>query len=182
MTMEIGFPDLRRRMPTQYRPEIDGLRAIAVALVVFFHAKFAFAGAGFLGVDIFFVISGYLISTLILKDIAKGQFSLLTFYERRARRLLPALFLVMATALILGWYIMPIRQWDSFSESVIWTSLFGSNIFFWQDVDYFGPAADLKPLLHSWSLAVEEQFYLIFPLIAIVLARKKPGFTQVFCC
>lgn len=160
-------------MPTAYRPEIDGLRAIAVMLVVFFHAKFGFAQGGYLGVDIFFVISGYLISTLIFKDLEKGRFSVLTFYERRARRLLPALFVVLAFSLVFAWVFMPLRQWDNFSESVIWTSFFGSNFFFWLDVDYFGPAADLKPLLHSWSLAVEEQFYLVFPLIALLLAHKK---------
>ncbi len=160
-------------MSLKYRPEIDGLRALAVIPVILFHAGFSFASGGFVGVDIFFVISGYLISTIIFKEMASGKFSLLNFYERRARRILPALFFIALICLPFAWVWMNGEQWREFSESLIWTSLFSSNIFFWQHSDYFASAAELKPLLHTWSLAVEEQFYLFFPLIVMALWRFK---------
>ncbi len=147
----------------RYRPEIDGLRAIAVIPVILFHAGFPLFSGGFVGVDIFFVISGYLITTIILADLEAGQFSLLKFYERRARRILPALFLVMATCLPFAWlWLMP-SDAKEFSKSVMAVLVFASNIFFWRQSDYFDAATELKPLLHTWSLGVEEQFYVLFP-------------------
>ncbi len=127
--------------------------------VMLFHAGFRqFSG----GVDVFFVMSGYLITTLILTELALGRFSLSDFYERRARRLLPALFLVMATCIPFAWWLLPSNEMKDFSKSLVALSLFASNIFFMRDTGYFVPAAELKPLLHTWSLAVEEQFMSCF--------------------
>lgn len=147
----------------KYRPEIDGLRALAVVPVIFFHAGFEMFGGGYIGVDVFFVISGYLITTILIEDIENDRFSILKFYERRARRILPALFVVMAVCLPFSIMWMLPSQLEYFSRSLIAVSLFVSNILFWRESDYFGEASEEKPLLHTWSLAVEEQYYLIFP-------------------
>jgi len=154
-----------------YRPEIDGLRALAVFPVILFHAGFEFFSGGFVGVDVFFVISGYLITTLIIDEIESGSFSVADFYERRARRILPALFFVMLVCLPFSWAWMLPSQMEDFAQSLIAVSLFASNFLFWQESGYFAAAADEKPLLHTWSLAVEEQFYLLFPLMLLFLWR-----------
>jgi peptidoglycan/LPS O-acetylase OafA/YrhL len=151
----------------QYRREIDGLRAFAVLPVILFHAGFETFSGGFVGVDVFFVISGYLITAVILTDIEKGKFSIINFYERRARRILPALFLVMIISIPFSWLLLTPIDYENFSESLVATSLFGSNFFFWRDSGYFATAVELKPLLHTWSLALEEQFYLLFPFILV---------------
>ena len=147
----------------KYRPEIDGLRAIAVIPVILFHAGFELFSGGFVGVDVFFVISGYLITTILINDIEAQRFSLTNFYERRARRILPALFFVMLVCIPFSWAWMLPSQLESFSESLFSVSIFLSNFYFLSQVDYFAPSAELQPLLHTWSLAVEEQFYLFFP-------------------
>lgn len=152
-----------------YRREIDGLRAIAVVPVVLFHAEFALFGGGFVGVDVFFVISGYLITSIILREKENGSFSLKDFYERRARRILPALFCVILFCLPFAWFWMLPGQLKSFAKSIAAVSVFASNILFWRENGYFERAADEKPLLHTWSLAVEEQYYVIFPLMIILL-------------
>ncbi len=160
----------------KYRPEIDGLRAVAVLPVILFHAGFAFCSGGFVGVDIFFAISGYLITTIILSELERGEFSLIRFYERRARRILPALFCVMACCVPFAWWSMLPSQYRDFSQSLIAVALFVSNILFWRQDDYFALAADEKPLLHTWSLAVEEQYYMLFPLALMLLwwlGRKR---------
>jgi peptidoglycan/LPS O-acetylase OafA/YrhL len=149
----------------KYRSEIDGLRAIAVVAVILFHAGFSAFGGGFVGVDVFFVISGFLITSIIRADKERGTFSIVSFYERRARRILPALFLVMAASLIPAWVWLSPSDMVLFCKSLIAVSLFGSNFLFWSEAGYFDLAGELKPLLHTWSLAVEEQFYLLFPLI-----------------
>jgi peptidoglycan/LPS O-acetylase OafA/YrhL len=156
-------------MSMQYRPEIDGLRALAVIPVILFHAGFQEVSGGFIGVDIFFVISGYLITSIITSDLQADTFTLAGFYERRIRRILPALFLVMLVCLPCAWILMIPGEMKPFSESVLSVTAFVSNIFFWRTSRYFGGAAELKPLLHTWSLAVEEQFYLIFPVFFIFL-------------
>lgn len=155
----------------QYRPEIDGLRALAVLPVILFHAGFSTFSGGYVGVDIFFVISGYLISTIIISDLKRDNFSLLDFYERRARRLLPALFLIILVSLPFAWFLMLPNDLVDFSKSLIAASTFSSNILFWLQTDYFAQPAELVPLLHTWSLAVEEQFYLFFPLFLIYVWR-----------
>ena len=154
-----------------YRPEIDGLRALAVIPVVLFHAAVPGFGGGFVGVDVFFVISGYLITHIILREQRDREFTILNFYERRARRLLPALFSVMAVSIVVAWFVLPQHDLQAFFESVVAAMLFGSNFLFWTESGYFGRAAELTPLLHTWSLAVEEQFYLLYPLYLVIVMR-----------
>ena len=154
-----------------YRPEIDGLRALAVLPVILFHAGFQFFSGGFVGVDIFFVISGYLITSIILSDMDNGNFSLLNFYERRARRILPALFFVILACIPLAWFLLLPKDLIVFSQGLIAVPLFSSNILFWQTADYFATASELNPLLHTWSLAVEEQYYLLFPIFMLLTYR-----------
>lgn len=155
---------------SKYRADIDGLRAIAVLSVIFFHADIGFPG-GFVGVDVFFVISGYLITGLILKELDGGQFQVLEFWERRVRRILPALTIVVLTSLIAGWFLFLPLEFKGLGQSAVAQAMLLSNVYFWQKSDYFAPAAEMKPLLHTWSLAVEEQFYLFFPLLLIAINR-----------
>lgn len=154
-----------------YRREIDGLRAVAILPVIFFHAGFEVFSGGFVGVDVFFVLSGYLITGIILRDLEQGHFTFRQFFERRARRILPALFLVMAVCIpVAHWLLLP-PAFKDFAETAAAVALFLSNILFIDRLDYFAPAAELNPLLHTWSLAVEEQFYLIFPPILLLAWR-----------
>ena len=155
----------------KYRAEIDGLRALAVVPVILFHAGFELFGGGFVGVDVFFVISGYLITTILVEDIENKRFSIVNFYERRARRILPALFFVMLACIPFAWMWMLPSQMKDFSQSLIAISLFGSNIQFWQESGYFRADAGEMPLLHTWSLAVEEQYYLLFPIFLFLAWR-----------
>lgn len=152
----------------QYRPDIDGLRAISIILVLLFHINLFDVTGGFIGVDVFFVISGYLITSIILRHIEKGDFSLLNFYERRIRRIFPALIAVLVVSLIFGWLLMMPKEFSTFGSSLAATSAFGSNIFFWREAGYFSMGGSFKPLLHTWSISVEEQFYIIFPLCLMV--------------
>lgn len=154
-----------------YRREIDGLRALAVIPVILFHAGVKSFSGGFAGVDVFFVISGYLITSIILKEKEQGTFSLIRFYERRARRILPALFLVLAVSVPFAWFWLVPRDAKDFAQSLVGVSVYASNILFWRESGYFETAAELKPLLHTWSLAVEEQFYVVFPLLLAALWR-----------
>lgn len=163
----------------KYRLEIDGLRAVAVLPVIFFHAGFEWFSGGFVGVDIFFVISGYLITSIIILDMQNEQFSLVGFYERRARRILPALFFVMFFCLPFAWLWMLPNQMKELSQSLVAVSLFVSNILFWSETGYFAPSSEEMPLLHTWSLSVEEQFYLLFPLLLLLTWRM--GRNAVFC-
>lgn len=133
----------------EYRREIDGLRAVAVLPVILFHAGFQFFGGGFVGVDIFFVISGYLITTILIHELEAGQFSILNFYERRARRILPALFLLLLACLPFAWFWLVPDDLKSFSQSLVAVISFASNILFWQQSDYFDSSAEFKPLLHT---------------------------------
>jgi len=150
-----------------YRVEIDGLRAIALIPVILFHAGFEWFSGGYVGVDVFFVISGYLITSIILKEKEAGTFTIANFYERRARRILPALFFIILACIPFAWFLLLPHELKDFGKSVVAVSLFSSNILFWKESDYFAADAELIPLLHTWSLAVEEQFYVIFPLIMI---------------
>jgi len=162
----------------QYRPEIDGLRAVAVVPVILFHVGFDAFSGGFVGVDVFFVISGFLITSLMLSDMGNERFSLLGFYGRRARRILPALFCVMMICLPLAWITMVPFQLYDFSQSLLATFAFSSNFLFYIETGYFEAEAELKPLLHTWSLAVEEQYYILFPLIMILIWRITKMFGQ----
>jgi peptidoglycan/LPS O-acetylase OafA/YrhL len=155
----------------QYRREIDGLRALAVIPVILFHAGFQTFSGGYVGVDVFFVISGYLITTIICAEADKGRFSIIKFYERRARRILPALFLVMFACLAFAWAWLLPSYMKSFSESLAAVSIFSSNILFFIESGYFDGANEVKPLIHTWSLGVEEQFYLFFPLFIMLMWR-----------
>jgi peptidoglycan/LPS O-acetylase OafA/YrhL len=154
-----------------YRREIDGLRALAVLPVVLFHAGSPLFPGGFVGVDVFFVISGYLITSIFLTESEAGVFRLSHFYEKRARRILPALFLVAGACIPFAWSLLPPPDMSGFSKSLVALPLFASNIFFWRDSGYFDPAADSKPLIHTWSLSVEEQFYLLYPIFLTILWR-----------
>jgi len=168
-------PDTSINIHMNYRSEIDGLRAIAVIPVIFFHAGAHLFKGGFVGVDVFFVISGYLITFILLNDIKLNRLSILKFYERRARRILPALFAVIFTTIPFAWFFLPPMQLKDFFESIFTVVLFLSNFLFWSESGYFDLASEAKPLIHTWSLAIEEQFYLFFPALLIFLARRLPG-------
>lgn len=149
-----------------YRKEIDGLRAIAIIPVLWIHAGFPYLTGGFIGVDVFFVISGFLITSILLKELENKNFSIGNFYERRARRILPALITVIIFTSIVAPFISSHPKFlEDYGTSVISTMLFASNIFFWQTSGYFGSVSELSPMLHTWSLAVEEQFYIFFPIL-----------------
>lgn len=157
----------------KYRSEIDGLRTVAVLPVILFHAGFeAFAG-GFVGVDVFFVLSGYLITTILLAEIAEGRFSILRFYERRARRILPALYFVILVTLPFAFQFMLRDELISYGRAILSVIVFASNFYFWQNTNYFSRVAEENPMLHTWSLAVEEQYYMLFPLALLLLWRWK---------
>ena len=151
-----------------YRPEVDGLRAVAVLPVLFYHAGFDLFAGGFVGVDVFFVISGYLITQIILLGIDNGTFRIGHFYERRFRRILPALFVVLLATVPAGLIWLQPAALEDYFEALIAIVFFGSNILFWQQSDYFAESADQNPLLHTWSLSVEEQFYVVFPLFLLL--------------
>jgi peptidoglycan/LPS O-acetylase OafA/YrhL len=164
----------------KYRPEIDGLRAIAVVAVVLYHLNYGVQG-GYLGVDIFFVISGYLITKIISSEIESGDFTIAGFYERRVRRIFPALFVMLFAVTLAGWFVLLPLDYAKTMRAVIATILFGSNILFWHGGGYFAVASGLNPLLHTWSLAVEEQFYVFFPLFLLLAYRIFPKHLRSLC-
>jgi peptidoglycan/LPS O-acetylase OafA/YrhL len=156
----------------QYRPDVDGLRACAVVAVVLYHVGVPGISGGFIGVDVFFVISGFLITSQLISESHSTSYSLIVdFYARRARRILPSLALVTSATLILGWvFLLPDGEQQNLAKSAIASALFVSNIFFWQvNNDYFADRAELQPLLHTWSLSVEEQYYLVWPALLLIL-------------
>jgi peptidoglycan/LPS O-acetylase OafA/YrhL len=155
----------------KHRADIDGLRAVAIIPVLLFHAGLPQVSGGFVGVDVFFVISGYLITGLILDDISKDRFSIAHFYERRVRRILPALFSVLICTAIAAYTLLMPNDATEFGKSLMATMFFSSNVLFWRQTDYFQAAAESKPLLHTWSLAVEEQFYILYPLFLFLISR-----------
>lgn len=157
----------------KYRPDIDGLRAIAVMSVVVFHAFPETLPGGFIGVDIFFVISGFLISTIIFENLQQGTFSFLEFYRRRIRRIFPALFLVLAACLVFGWFALFADEFQQLGKHVLGGTAFVSNLLLWHESGYFDSANETKILLHLWSLGIEEQFYLLWPLIVWLAWRRK---------
>jgi peptidoglycan/LPS O-acetylase OafA/YrhL len=153
----------------KHRKEIDGIRALAIISVILFHAGFSTFSGGFFGVDIFFVISGYLITKVISEELENGTFSLFNFYERRVRRIIPALLFVMLCTLPFAWFIMMPQDLKEFSRSLISTPFFLSNFLFYSTSDYFSTSSEFKPLIHTWSLAVEEQYYILFPLFLMLI-------------
>ena len=164
----------------KYRPDIDGLRAIAVLSVVIYHAFPDTLKAGFMGVDIFFVISGYLISSIIFENIDRGSFSFGQFYGRRIKRIFPALTLVLLSCLVFGWFGLLGDEFKQLGKHTAAGAGFVSNFFLWQESGYFNNAAETKPLLHLWSLAIEEQFYIVWPLIVWLTWKRKWLFLSVF--
>lgn len=157
----------------KYRPDIDGLRAIAVLAVVAFHAFPNWIKGGFIGVDIFFVISGYLISTIIFESLDKGTFSFSEFYSRRIKRIFPALILVLVSCFVFGWFTLLADEFQQLGKHIAAGASFISNIVFWNEAGYFDNAADTKPLLHLWSLGIEEQFYIVWPLLLWVAWKRN---------
>lgn len=155
----------------QHRDDIDGLRALAVLPVVLFHLQLGPFVGGYVGVDVFFVISGFLITSIIAREIEGGRFSLLRFYERRIRRIAPAGFAVVAAVMLVGWFVLPASSFEDMSISTLFYNLYATNLLFWQQAGYFDTAAEMKPLLHTWSLSVEEQFYIFFPLFLLLAHR-----------
>ena len=163
-----------------YRRDIDGLRALAVSSVVGYHAFPQWLPGGFIGVDIFFVISGYLITGILLKQQAAGSFSILDFYARRIRRLFPALLLVLTACLVAAWLFFLADEFVTFGKNVVASVFFVTNLFLWTEADYFDIASEFKPLLHLWSLAVEEQFYIVWPALLFMLAKRRQWLLPFF--
>jgi peptidoglycan/LPS O-acetylase OafA/YrhL len=175
-----GLPAAPALSHPKYRPDIDGLRAIAVLSVVIYHAFPDSLKSGFMGVDIFFVISGYLISSIIFENIDRGSFSFGQFYGRRIKRIFPALTLVLLSCLVFGWFGLLGDEFKQLGKHMAAGAGFVSNFFLWQESGYFNNAAETKPLLHLWSLAIEEQFYIVWPLIVWLTWKRKWLFLSVF--
>jgi peptidoglycan/LPS O-acetylase OafA/YrhL len=163
----------RANSALNYRPDIDGLRALAVTSVVLYHAFPSLLGGGFIGVDIFFVISGYLISSILLGDLKRGRFSIRDFYQRRILRIFPALLAVLVSCLLFGWLALLAGEYEVLAKHTLSGAGFFANLTYWSEASYFDVAAEAKPLLHLWSLGVEEQFYLVWPIILFLLWRTS---------
>ena len=164
---------LKLKNNSDYIPHIDGLRALSVIFVIFFHAEFNYFQGGFLGVDVFFVISGFLITRHMIKEFKSNTFNLFYFYERRARRILPILIFVIITIIPFFIFTLLPYQLVDFAQSLVSIIFFLSNFLFWQESGYFGDINQLKPMLHSWSLSIEEQYYLFFPFLFFIFYKKK---------
>lgn len=154
-----------------YRKDVDGLRALAVLPVLFYHIGYNFFSGGYVGVDIFFVISGYLITSIIINDLAVSKFSIVNFYERRIRRIFPALYTVLTFSSVAGWLLLLPNTFVNYANTLFMTVFYSSNIRFYKESGYFDGPSHQKPLLHTWSLSVEEQFYIFFPIILIITAK-----------
>ncbi len=175
----LGDPLANQPVHLPYRRDIDGLRAIAVLSVVLFHAFPAWLRGGFIGVDIFFVISGFLISSILLRELGQGSFSFGHFYARRVKRIFPALILVLASCLAFGWLALFPDEYQQLGKHVVGGAGFAANFFYWAQVGYFDTAADTKPLLHLWSLGIEEQFYILWPVILLLAWKLRANLLLV---
>ena len=182
LTASAGVDISTRTRPerSDYRPDIDGLRAIAVLVVVIFHAFPSLIPGGFVGVDLFFVISGFLISKHIWEELSAGKFSIKTFYARRVRRIFPALSVVLLACVVTGWVILTPGEYEQLGKHVVAGVAFISNIVLWKEAGYFDNAADTKPLLHLWSLGIEEQFYIVWPLFLAFFWRYSRHLAWAF--
>jgi len=165
------------RLP--YRPDIDGLRAVAILSVVSFHLFPSRVNGGFVGVDVFFVISGYLISTIVFSSLERDSFSIIEFYDRRIRRIFPALVTMMAAALLMGWFGLCTDEYTQLGKHITGGAGFVSNLMLWREAGYFDNASETKPMLHLWSLAIEEQFYIFWPLLLALFWRRKWSFLRL---
>ena len=156
-----------------YRPEIDGLRGVAVLVVILFHIDPQWLPGGFVGVDVFFVISGYLITGILDKELSNDRFTITSFYERRIRRILPALWALFVVCLPISYWLLLPADAEAAGKSALWSILGMANVFFWREVktDYFAPESAQMPFLHLWSLGVEEQFYLLWPLALFLIYK-----------
>lgn len=163
----------------KYRPEIDGIRAIAVLAVIIFHMRASWLPGGYTGVDVFFVLSGFLITSILAKEVATGTFSFKSFYVRRIKRILPPLYVVLLATLTFSFFALAPKDISHLSNSIKSILLFMSNVFFYKDGDYFAPETSEMPLLHTWSLAVEEQFYFVWPFIFLMLSRIRRHFRLI---
>lgn len=177
----MSFIHTQSQIQPKYRSDIDGLRAIAVFSVVVFHAFPEFIPGGFIGVDIFFVISGYLISTIIFEGLEKGIFSFRNFYSRRIRRIFPALLFVLVSCFIFGWFALLSEEYRLLGKHIVGGTSFVSNFFLWNESGYFDNIADTKPLLHLWSLGIEEQFYIIWPVLLWLAWKRRVNFLTITC-
>ena len=168
--------------PEHYRPDIDGLRAIAIVSVVLFHTFPNWLPGGFVGVDVFFVISGYLISTIIFRAVSRGTFSVSDFYARRIRRIFPALTFLLLGVMFLGALMLTPEEFKDLGKQVIYGSVFGENIYLIRHSGgYWDTATEMKPLMHLWTLAVEEQYYIFYPLLCWLLWKLKKGILPILC-
>ena len=168
-----GAQRAKAKSQLDYRPDIDGLRAIAVLAVIGFHAFPAWFRGGFVGVDVFFVISGYLISTILLTGMERGSFRFWQFYIRRIRRIFPALIVVLLACMVAGWLLLFSFEYKALGKHVAGSAAFVSNFVLWNEAGYFDKAAVAKPLLHIWSLGIEEQFYIVWPLLLFLVWKRK---------
>ena len=174
------FKNISANIIREYRPELNGLRALAVILVLLYHLDFHWMKGGFLGVDVFLVISGYFISKNILFGLQKGTFTFTGFYTKRLRRLFPALIFTLIIVLIAGYFLLTPSNYERLGQSTIFASLSASNFFFWNESGYFNLDASTKPLLHMWSLSLEEQFYLFWPLLLVTLHKFLKKYLLLF--
>lgn len=163
-----------------YRPDIDGLRALAILPVLLFHAKIPAFSGGFVGVDIFFVISGYLIASILVREFTEHNYSIVSFYERRLRRIFPALLTVLLFTLVASPFFLLPSEFKNLGRDTLSALFFVANINFWRQSGYFATNAETKPLLHMWSLGVEEQFYLFVPLLLWLVFRYAPKRRLIF--
>jgi peptidoglycan/LPS O-acetylase OafA/YrhL len=182
MSLKIfGFSEIAGSLHSnKYRPDIDGLRAVAVSSVVICHAFPGVLPGGFVGVDIFFVISGYLISSILIGDLEKNRFSLLRFYDRRIRRIFPALIAVLVATTAVGWFVLFRPEFQMLGKHVAASTLFSENFQLWAESGYFDVSSQKKPLLHLWSLAIEEQFYIFWPMLMYLARRGRVNFIAMF--
>ncbi|MDI1351623.1 MAG: acyltransferase [bacterium] len=165
----------------KYRPDIDGLRAIAVLSVVLYHAFPWLIPGGFIGVDVFFVISGFLIATIILERLLNHSFSFIDFYRNRIKRIFPALLIILIVCLVTGWFLLLPNEYNLLGKHIAAAAGFIANYSFWNEGNYFAIVnAETKPVLHLWSLGIEEQFYIVWPLLLFMIWKFKPNYVVIF--